>query len=99
MADDFDVVSVGTDDERGIVARVVLRAQTGATVVLAARLQRRAMERVDLLATLGGERQVQMRRLLLGLEQTNRLEEERLARGEVADSELDVVERAQPCEV
>jgi hypothetical protein len=78
------------------------------------------VEGVDLPAILGLERQVKMRRLLLGVEQTQgglglwwheldpvrrgalshnhdaerleRLEEERLARCVVADSELDMVE-------
>jgi hypothetical protein len=46
---------------------VVVRAQTGRTVVFATRLQSRAIERLDLLAIFGRESQVQMRRLLVGL--------------------------------
>ena len=69
MANRFDVVPVRTNDESRIVVRVVARAQTRRAIVLAARLQRRAIESVDLLATLGRERQVKMRRLLLGLVQ------------------------------
>lgn len=70
VAHRFDVVPVGADDEGCVVARVVLRADAGRTVVTATRLQRRTMERVDLLSSLGKERQVKMRRLLLGLVQT-----------------------------
>src|SRR6185369_17543422 len=99
-----------------IVVRVVVRAQPGRTIVLAARRQRRAMERFDLPAIPGPERQVKMRRLLLGwadaqrrfpvrteldterpfqddsyADRVQRLEEERLARCIVGDSEYDVV--------
>ena len=52
VANHFDVVPVRTDDERCVVVRVVLRAQARRTIVLATRLQRRAMEGVDLLAIL-----------------------------------------------
>src|SRR5437899_10487024 len=69
VANHFDVVPVRTDDESCIVVRVVLRAQTRCTVVFATRLQSRAIESFDLLAILGRERQVKMRRLLLGLVQ------------------------------
>jgi len=69
VADHFDVVPVQTDDERCIVVRVVMRAQTRRTIVFAARLQSRAIESFDLPAILGRERQVKMRRLLLGLVQ------------------------------
>src|SRR6185369_14663813 len=67
VANHFDVVPVRTDDEGCIVVWVVARAQTGRTIVFAAGLQSRAIESVDLLALLGHERQVKMRRLLLGL--------------------------------
>ena len=69
MANRFDVVPVRANDEGCIVVRVVFRAQTGRTVVFATRLQSRAIESFDLLAILGRERQVKMRRLLLGLVQ------------------------------
>jgi len=45
---------------------VVVRAQTRRTMVFATRLQSCAIESLDLLAILGRERQVKMRRLLLG---------------------------------
>jgi hypothetical protein len=67
VANHFDVVPVRTNYEGGIVVRVVVRAQTRRTIVFATRLQSRAMESFDLLAILGRERQVKMRRLLLGL--------------------------------
>ena len=70
VANHFDVVPVRADDESCIVVRVVLRAQTRRTVVFATRLQRRAIEGVDLLAILGRERQVKTRRLLVGLVET-----------------------------
>lgn len=67
MANHLDVVPVRTNDESCIVARVVLRAQTRRTVVFAARVQSRTIESVDLPPILGRERQVKLRRLLLGL--------------------------------
>src|SRR4029079_7128831 len=93
-------------------------------IVFATCLQRRAIEGIDLMAILGRERQVQMRRLLLRLEQAQRslalcakldtvrrrplrdnryaerfecLEEERLARCIVADSEFDVIKHELSC--
>jgi hypothetical protein len=69
VANRFDVMPVRTDDESCIAVRVVVRAQTRRTIVLATRLQSRALEGFDLLAILGCERQVKMRRLLLGLVQ------------------------------
>ena len=69
VANHFDVVPVRTDDESCIVVGVVVRAQTRCTIVFATRLQSRTIESFDLLAILGRERQVKMRRLLLGLVQ------------------------------
>jgi len=69
VANHFDVVPVRTNDESRIVVRVVARAQTRRTIIFATRLQSRAIESVDLLAILGRELQVKMRRLLLGLVQ------------------------------
>ena len=69
MANHFDVMPVRTNDESCIVFRVVVRAQTRRTIVFASRPQSRAIESFDLLAILGRERQVKMRRLLLGLVQ------------------------------
>ena len=68
VANHFDVVPVRTNDESCIVVRVVVRAQTRRTIVFATRFQSPAIESVDLLASLGSERQVKMRRLLIGLE-------------------------------
>ena len=61
VANHFDVVPVWTNDESCIVVRVVVRAQTRRTIVLATRLQSRAIESFDLLAILGRERQVKVR--------------------------------------
>jgi hypothetical protein len=69
VANRFGVVPVRINDESCVVARVVVRAQTRRAVVFATRLQSRAIESLDLLAILGHERHVKMRRLLLGLEQ------------------------------
>src|SRR4029453_2343274 len=72
VANHFDVVPVRTNDESCIVARVVVRAQTRRTIVFATRPQSRAIESFDLLAILRRERQVKMRRLLLGLTHAQR---------------------------
>src|SRR5687767_4401086 len=69
VAHRFDVVPVRADDESGIVVAAVLRAQAGRSVVLATRLQGRAMERLHLLAIFGHECEVKVRRLLGGLVQ------------------------------
>jgi len=69
VANHFDVVPVWTNDESGIVVRVVVRAQTRRTVVFATRLQSRSIESFNLPAIPGRERQVKMRRLLLSLVQ------------------------------
>ena len=69
VANHFDVVPVRTDDESCVVVRVVLRAQTRCTVVFATCRHGGAIESFDLLAILGGERQVKRRRLLPGLVQ------------------------------
>src|ERR1043165_3396984 len=69
VANHFDVVPVRTDDERCVVLPLVLRAQARCTIVFATRLERCTIERFDLLAILGLERNVEMRRLLFGLEQ------------------------------
>jgi hypothetical protein len=45
---------------------MVFRAQTKRNIVFATRFQSRAIESFDLLVILGRERQVKMRRLLLG---------------------------------
>ena len=68
VANRFDVVPIWTDDESCIVVGVVVRAQTRRTIVFATCLQSRAIEGFDLLAILGRECQVKMRRLLHGLE-------------------------------
>jgi hypothetical protein len=67
VANDFDVVPVRTIDKSCIVVRVIVRAQTRRTIVFATRLQSCAIESFNLLAIFGRERQVKMRRLLLGL--------------------------------
>src|SRR6185437_14878976 len=52
MANRFDVVSVGIDDESGVLVGVIARAKPGGAVVFAAGFQRRAMEGGDLRAVL-----------------------------------------------
>src|SRR3954453_16451535 len=72
VANHFDVVPIRADDESCIIARMVLRAQTRRTVVLAARRERCAMEGFDLLAIVGREREMKMCRLFLCLVQAQR---------------------------
>ena len=54
----LDVVAVGIMDERGIVARPVVRARTGLAVVGAAGRETRLMERLDGVGGFGAERDV-----------------------------------------
>ena len=91
MAHHFDVVPVRPDDEGGVIVRVVLRPQARRTVVPAARPQGRAMEGIDLLATFGRERQMQVRRLLLGLADAQR---RRIAGAAQLDGDATVAEYA-----
>ncbi len=72
VANRFDVMPVRTNDESCIVVRVVARAQTRRTIVFGTCLQSCTIESLDLLAIPGHERQVKMRRLLLGLIQAQR---------------------------
>ena len=65
MANDFDVVPVRANDESRVVVRVVLRAQTWRTIVIAPCFESCAVEVFDLPVILGREGQVEMRRLLL----------------------------------
>src|SRR5436190_22794376 len=84
VANRFDVVSVRTDDECGVVAPAVLRPTTRRTIVLAAGPQRRAIERVDLLPILRDERDMQRRGVLVRLVQAQR---------NLAPAELDAIRR------
>lgn len=54
----LDVVAIGIMDERGIVARPLVRARTGLAVVGAAGRETRLMERLDGVGGLGAERDV-----------------------------------------
>lgn len=54
----LDVVAIGIMDERGIVARPIVRARTGLAVVGAAGRETRLMERLDGVGGLGAERNV-----------------------------------------
>lgn len=56
MANHFDIVPVRANDECRIVPAMVLRAQTGLTIIFATRLKSRAIESIDLLAILSRER-------------------------------------------
>jgi len=69
MADGFDIVTIRVDDERGVVAPTVLGAQPGCTVVFGTGLQGSTIELVDLVPTLGHERNVEMSGSLAGLVQ------------------------------
>src|SRR5262249_17978278 len=65
----LDVVAVRSTRANCIVLWLVVRAKTRGTIVFATRRHSRAIESFDLLAILGHERQVKMRRCLLGLVQ------------------------------
>lgn len=69
MANHFDVVPVRTNDERCIVIGVIVRAQARRAIILAARIEGRAIEIFDLPAIFCGKRQVKVRRLLGGFVQ------------------------------
>ena len=58
MVDGLDVVAVGIEDERAVVARVVGGALTGRAVVRVARVDRGAVEGVDRLVRVHAERDV-----------------------------------------
>jgi hypothetical protein len=58
VVDGLDVVAVGVEDERAVVARRVVGADARPAVVGAARGERRRVEGVDLRAGVGGERDV-----------------------------------------
>lgn len=68
MANGFDVMPVRTNDESCIVVCVVDRTKTRRTIVFTTCLQGCSIERVDLVATLCGERQVETRGPLFRLE-------------------------------
>ena len=59
MADGFDIVAVGVDDESAVVVGVIVQSQARRTVVARARGQRGRMERVDGGAIGRGEGQMQ----------------------------------------
>ena len=69
MANRLNVVPVRANDKGRVVVRMVLGPQTRRTIVFAPCRQSRAIKRFHLLAILGRERQVKMRRPLLGLVQ------------------------------
>ena len=58
MVDGLDVVAVGVEDERPVVAGVVGGALAGGAVVRVARVDRGPVEGVDRLVGVGAERDV-----------------------------------------
>lgn len=56
----LDVVAVGIEHEAGVVMLGIVRARTGCSVIRRARLERRAMERIDLRLALRSEGDMQM---------------------------------------
>lgn len=60
VANDLDVVPVWANDESRIVLSRVVWAKPGRTIVFAASLQCRVIKGLDLLATLGYKRQMEM---------------------------------------
>ena len=67
VADRFDVVAVGVEDERAVVGRVVVLADAGRAVVGAAGRERGRVEGVDRLAVVAGERDVRAGAVRLAL--------------------------------
>lgn len=65
VADRFDIVPIRTYDKCGEIVGVVLRPWAGRAVVFASRFKRSAIEGSNLLTTVRGERQVEVRRLFL----------------------------------
>ncbi len=48
MADRLDIVAVGIEDERAVIVGMIVGAHTRGSIVLAAGLQCRLVERIDL---------------------------------------------------
>ena len=69
VVDRLDVVPVWADDECCIVVAAVLWAQARRTIVLTTGIESCAIEGIDLVTTVGRERQVKVGRLLVGLVQ------------------------------
>src|SRR5205809_8145288 len=61
MADRFDVVAIEVAHERGVVARMILRAEARGAIVAPARSQSRLVERAHGGARLDHEREMQRR--------------------------------------
>ena len=68
VANRLDVVPVRSDDEGCVVVCMVVRTQAWRAIVFTASLHRRAVKSLDLLAGFRRKGQVQMGRLLRGLE-------------------------------
>ena len=66
MANHLDIVPVRTNDEGRIVVRVISRTQARLAMTLATGTNPRLIKVVNLLSGLGREREVKMRRVLLG---------------------------------
>src|SRR5829696_320709 len=65
-ATSFDAVSLGIDDERGVVVGPVIGAQARPTVISPAGCKRRSVESIDALARRRGEAEVQPRLFVRG---------------------------------
>src|SRR5262245_42293282 len=65
MTDGLDVVTVRSDDEGRIVVRMVVRPEAGRPIVFSSRCQGGTVERVDLPAIFGCERDVKRHRLMI----------------------------------
>jgi hypothetical protein len=68
IANHFNVMAIRTNHISGVVVCMVVRPQPRRAVVFSTRSKRRAVERINLLAILGFERDMKMCRLLLRLE-------------------------------
>src|SRR5215213_4007619 len=104
VKDGLDVVAVGIEDERAVVALVVVRADPGRAVVGAARVDRGAPESIDVRARARRERDVDAPRARAARRDRDRevapLEELRPARnGDLERREPAVVEAAREIDV
>src|SRR2546427_7742285 len=79
----FDIVSVGVENERAVIIRMVVRAQARSAVVLAARGDRRTIERIDVRPRVGAKRDMNRRNIGLAL----------------ADPEIRLRRHAEACEL
>jgi hypothetical protein len=106
VKDSFNVVSVGVEDECGVVPGMIVRSQPGPSVVDPSRLDGCGVERINRLAVWRGERDVHRtgRRFLVRDPEVLILQREagplrRLDDPDTEGLQRPLVERATPCKV